>query len=153
MKRPLIYCQKRLASLWYIWTGVLIILLLAQLAGNYFGDSDASIPEIFTWFFSNTLPFLSLITGAWTLAVNDGKNNCRRRFADNHWYNITLWISVFYLTLLTVVPLLPTFGFFERTPLRFMQAANAFLVPIQSIALLALGAFFTRSLETNNEHS
>jgi hypothetical protein len=136
-------CQKRLALLWYSWSAFLFIYLLIQTTGGFFGKTDPPMAEIFGWFFANMLPFLSLITSIWPLLVISSRK--KHIIADDFWYKITFFISIFYLAILTVVLIIPAFSLFNQIPLRFMQSSNSFLGPLQGMATAALGAFFFKS--------
>lgn len=153
MKYTLINCQKRLAMLWYIWTPLLLLFLIIQISGGFYGKGPAPIFQTFGWFFTNTLPVLFLIITIGAFAIkkqeNGNKKNETPDNVDKFWFKMTFWISVFYLSILSMTPILPAIAFHDMSPHQVMLSFNVINGPLQGLASASLGIYFLKSSDSD----
>ncbi len=127
-------CQRRLAVIWFVGSGLILLLMLAQtLAGKYGGQVQAA----WSWFFPTVLPTLSLILGA---VVSEKQGAQAKATVDLFSFRISCVLSVVYVVFVFATLALQPFT--NMTPLTLMNVANLWLGPIQGLVGIALGALF-----------
>lgn len=139
---PLIRCQRRLAVLWLGGAALLVLLMVAQSVGNKYGGATS---EAWNWLLPTIIPTLSLIVGAFAAAARRPQDDAS---VDAFSYQMSLWLSVFYLVLVAAVPLAqPLTG---RPPLELMQMSRLWLGAVQGLVGIALGVYFVSSGQSGN---
>jgi hypothetical protein len=128
--------RQRLAIVWFSGAGLTFIalLLLTTLGNNGHG------PVLWDWFLPAVTPNLSLIVG---VMFNDLRRKATKgESVDSFVYRLALWLSLVYLLLLFITPLLSPF---TDAPLdAHLQHSKLPLSLVQALATTALGAFYVQ---------
>ncbi|MEI7694660.1 MAG: hypothetical protein WCI64_03290 [Chlorobium sp.] len=149
-QRPVQECKKRLLVVWLAGAGMLSLLLIAQSMQEE-GPYLDRVSDAWGWFLPNVMPTLSLMVGVavkeFTAVADD------QRVVDSFLFNLSLWLSVGYFTLLMAsISLQPLFSP-NVAPLDFLKQSNLWLGPMQGIVTLALGAFFGKAEQSGKTAS
>jgi hypothetical protein len=132
MKIDIGLARKRLALLWYSWSGLLFVILIGQSINTVFDPSKmASV------FLPMISPILTLIAGV--LVSEALRRNRESSTADRFLYRLTFSVSAAYLTVLSI-PIL--FNIFNHPPLETIQQLTPWLNFGQASVTALLGAFF-----------
>ena len=128
--------RKTLAVVWFTGAGLTFVTMLVLAV---FGGSERGT-KLWDWFLPAIAPNLSLIVG---VLFNDLKRKVPRgESVDAFVYRLALWLSVVYLVLLFVTPLLAPF---TDAPLEVdLQNSRVPLSLVQALATTALGAFYVQ---------
>jgi hypothetical protein len=137
--------KKRLALLWFGWSGVLFVIFLFQsMLGNY-GQEWADWDAAWGWFVPALLPTLSLITGV--LVVDLLGQSVEERQVEPYLFWLTVGVSVFYLgTVSAAIFAQP------MVPLPELELLERLAIPLgalQGLVTAFLGAFFVKSEQEN----
>lgn len=128
-------CQRRLAIVWLAGAGAAFLLVLAQTVGGTYGEQSG---KAWAWLVPAVVPTVSLIVG---VIIAQGKQPETGITVSSMAYNLSWWLSVIYLSLVFLTPLLePLAG--TKNPLDFLAASAAWLGPVQGLVGIALGGFF-----------
>lgn len=130
---PVSNCQRILAGVWFGGAGLAFVVLLVQtLRGVYGGQTQRA----WGWFLPTVLPTLSLIAG---VVASDALASAKETTVSSLVYNLSLWLSVFYVLLvLTTFVVQP----FSSTPIAVMETSHLWLGPVQGLVGSVLGVFF-----------
>ena len=138
---PVVECQRRLAGVWAIGSALALALFLAQTWGGKYGDQTA---KAWGWFVPTLLPTFSLIVGV--IAGQARQVEDSTVTASSLAFRLSFWLSVAYLALVMATPLMePMVN--EGDPLDFFNLSTLWLGPLQTLAGIALGAFFVSRQE------
>jgi hypothetical protein len=132
----------RLATVWLIACGVILLILVAQ---SYSGLYLDRLQEAWGWFLPTVMPTLSLVVGVLVVEGlrTDGQEERR---LDRRLYFLALGLSAVYL-LLVAASVLAAALLAHRTPsVELLQRSNLWLGPVQGLVAAALGIVF-RSAE------
>ena len=132
--------KKRLAFLWIVVGAVLFIILILQ---SMFGRFGERTQEAWSWFLPTIVPTLSLMIGA--LVLEARTNGGSQKTVDSYFYWLSLWLSIFYLVVVAMTPLLQPFT--GTPPFKLMTLSNLWLAPLQGLTAAALGIFFVKGEE------
>jgi cytochrome bd-type quinol oxidase subunit 2 len=131
------HAKKRLALVWLSGAGVSFALLLFI---STQGDPvTVNVPKLWNWFLPGVLPNLSLIVSV--LALDLRKKSSEDESIDPFFYRIAFWLSLLYVALFCLLPLLPHPG---RDFQQVLDSSQLWLAPVQALATAALGAFFVK---------
>jgi len=88
-------------------------------------------------------PPLALLLGAVTAKELTKKRRQQKVLVSAFAYRLSLWMSIFYLTLVTLTILLEPAAMMvaQRADLNLISASELWLVPLQSLLTGSLGAF------------
>jgi len=127
--------QRRLATAWFVGSGLVFLLLVVQSLNEHYGDKTS---EAWGWFLPTVMPTLTLITGA--IAVTRPESPATvGRFA----YHLSFWLSVFYLVLvIATIMYQPFAGLKPSEMIEFMRTSNLWLGAVQTLLGISLGVFF-----------
>ena len=141
--------KKKLATLWMIFSSILFTILLVQSFGDNFGDD---VDEAWGWLFQNILPSLSLIV---SVLVIDSKNKTKSRKVDLFYFRLSKYLSIAYLTTILITVLAEPFAtdIADVSPLQFLKKSSLWLAPFQGIVTSALGIFFIKKSDSDDEES
>jgi hypothetical protein len=134
-------CQRRLAILWLAGAGAAFLLVLVQTIGGTYGEESG---RAWAWLVPAVVPTVSLIVG---VIIAQGKQPETGITVSSMAYNLSWWLSLLYLTLVFITPLLEPLTGTEpltdaKNPLDFLAASAAWLGPVQGLVGIALGGFF-----------
>ena len=129
--------KKRLALLWLSASGILILIVIFQtLNGRYAGSEE----KAWAWLLPLFLPTLALILSTFVIENRDNKSEIK--YADIFFYKLTFALTIFYFFLIYITifmqPLL------KEDPITIMCKSNLWLIPIQGLVAISLGAFFIK---------
>jgi hypothetical protein len=128
-------CQRRLAILWLAGAGAAFLLVLAQTIGGKYGEESG---KAWAWLVPTVVPTVSLIVG---VIIAQGRQPETGITVSRMAYNLSWWLSVIYLSLVFLTPLLEPLTD-TQNPLDFLAASAAWLGPVQGLVGIALGGFF-----------
>ena len=137
--------RRRLAALWLIGGGALILVFIIQSLSNYYGDSDESA---WSWFLPNIMPTLSLVVG---VLVSDSMGRAFRvEMIDRFMYRVAFWLSSVYLAIiaLTIFFAGPASA---DSALAVYETSKLWLGPLQGLVSAALAAFFVMEKAASQE--
>jgi len=128
--------RQRLAVVWFSGAGLTFIALL--MLATFGNDGRGRV--LWDWFLPAVTPNLSLIVG---VMFNDLKRKvAKSESVDSFMYRLALWLSLVYLLLLFITPLLSPF---TAAPLEAdLQNSKLPLSLVQALATTALGAFYVQ---------
>ncbi|MDG4595799.1 MAG: hypothetical protein P9F75_08920 [Candidatus Contendobacter sp.] len=130
-------CKKRLASLWILSGSALFILLVLQ---SILGKFGTRVEEAWAWFLPTIMPTLSLIIGVLVLDVSSTRQSDKK--IDRFFFRLAFGLSVIYLVLVMLVPLIQPFT--GSSSFELMKQSNFWLGPLQGVVAAILGAFFVK---------
>ena len=133
---PIATARKRLAIVWFVGAGVTFIAILML---TTFGNSGSGT-ALWDWFLVAVTPNLSLVVGV--LFMDIKHKDSTRETTDSFLYHVAFWLSIAYLLLLFVSPLLTPF---TEAPLETdLQNSRLPLSLVQALATISLGAFYVK---------
>lgn len=147
-------CKVRLAWLWLIMVGFILLLLIGQ---HVFGKYDYKIRvqkerhiweiknqsksiEAGKWFFTVVIPSLALIAAALAQDILRKKRKKKDRKVNRSTFRLFFFLSFLYLLVVSLVILVNPFS--SHTQLELMKQSKAWLIPFQVVVGMGLGAFF-----------
>jgi hypothetical protein len=138
LKMPLDGVRWRLARLWLLLAGLIILILIVQSAtGKYAGK----VQNVWSWALPTIMPTLSLIVtvlGANALEAQPQAAKVRRSF-----YLVALWLSAIYLILVLCTITLDSVTTYD--PLELLTVSNLWLGPLQGVVASSIAVlFFTK---------
>lgn len=127
--------KRRLATVWFIGTGVLfIVLMLQSMLGNYGTGTE----EVWNWFLPNVVPTLTLVVG---VMVSDALGRSEDTGdVDRFIFRLAFWLSIGFLLALSLPVFIAPFS--ELPPPQLLKSSLLWVVPLQGLVSAALGAFF-----------
>jgi hypothetical protein len=142
---PIEVARWRLALIWFPFSALIFILLIAQSIGGAFGGD---LQRVWGWAMPNFLPTISLmlsVFGADALKpASDSVVVVRKGF-----FRLSCSMSLFYLVifLLTILvqPSLQLFGNGDdpiAARLKLLETSNIWLGPLQAMVVAAIGVVF-----------
>ena len=136
-------CKKRIATLWFIASGVLFIIFLLQtILGHYGKDTN----EAWSWLFPNILPTLSLMTSVFIIDVRS--KGLKIEKVDRFVFNLTMTLSAVYLLVLLILILSQPFSSLQ--PLEHLKKNSFPLGFFQGLVTATLGVFFVKTERPND---
>lgn len=147
-------CKTRLARLWLIMFGFILLLLIGQYV---FGKYDYKIRieveenrwevrnenkagEAGKWFVTSVIPALSLIVAALAQDILRKKKKKRDRKVSRSTFRLFFFLSLLYLTVVSLVILVNPFS--SHSQVALMEQSKVWLIPFQGVVGIGLGAFF-----------
>ena len=146
MTIPMAICKRKLATLWFLGTGVLFFILLLQAIFGRYGERSS---DAWSWFLPTIMPTLSLVIGV--LVMDALGKGIRVVVVDAFLFRLTFGISAAYMTAVLLLFLLQPFT--SVPPFELMNQSNLWLGPFQGLVAAAMGAFFVKSPVENKKHS
>lgn len=137
---PLDRCQQNLARVWFVWSGLVVGLVFLQTISGHYEGREA---PTWKWMAMSLGPPLALLLGAVTAKELTKKRRQQKVLVSAFAYRLSLWMSIFYLTLVTLTILLEPAAMMvaQRADLNLISASELWLVPLQSLLTGSLGAF------------
>ncbi|SMO80034.1 hypothetical protein [Gracilimonas mengyeensis] len=125
----------RLAAAWTIGFALLFGLLLLQTLMGAYGDRSE---EAWNWLLPTIMPTMLLIYGVLFSDLSGGvfETESVKKFL----YRLTLWLSVFYLLIVSLHIIIPSLFSFPR--LGTMSQSHIYMGPLQGLVGIAIGYFF-----------
>jgi len=135
-------CKKSLATVWFLGTGILFLLILLQtLFGKYLGEEE----KAWGWFLPTVMPTLSLIIGVLVADMTQGLVDEERKI-DPFLYKLAMSLSiVYFLVVLSSVLVQP---FTPMSILEILNLSNLWLGPLQGLVAASIGAFFIKRVKS-----
>lgn len=134
---PLDYVRNQLIRIWMLGSGVpMLILVVQSVTGKY----DEATGDVWSWFVPLVFPTIGLMLGilGGTALEQEEPRRVKKSF-----YVIVFWLSVAYLSLLSLTiflePLSPTPG------LELYKLSSYWLAPFQGLVAGGIGYLFTSS--------
>ena len=128
-------CRKKLAVVWLLLGGFLMLLVITQSLMGKFGED---LRDVWSWFLPALLPTLSLIVSALVVDLSTGVGRASRK-VDRFLYRLALWLSVVYL-LIVAAPLLIQ-PILAVPNLELIKKTDLWLGPVQGLLGVVLGVF------------
>ena len=139
---PLDTAQTELATVWFTGAAVPFVLLVAQ---SILGRYQDSVSEVWGWFVPSVGPTLGLILGVMgaTTLIDARKAESPQREVKRSFFKLAFWLSIAYLTLLTLTLLLEPFS--SLRGIKLYNVANYWLGSAQTLVAGAIAVLFTSS--------
>jgi hypothetical protein len=136
---PLERARLKLARLWLVGAGLIILILVAQ---SIFGKYGSEVPDVWEWALPTIMPTLSLIVavlGIGALESKSAKASVRKTFLE-----ISVTLSGGYLALILITILAEPLT--NSEPLSLYKLSSLWLAPIQGLVTASIGiVFFTKT--------
>jgi len=137
--------QRRLAIVWISGSGLTFLLTVLQTMSL---NPPFPPEQQWQWLLPAIMPTLSLIV---TTVLLGGRGSPQRATVDRFALHLSVGVSVFYLLLVFVVPLLPPLlRLVSSERVEMLDRSRLFLGPMQGLVGAALGVFFV-SKETGSQ--
>jgi hypothetical protein len=133
--------RNRLAAVWLIGSGIVLLLVVIQALLGRFG---ADTQEAFGWLLPTLLPTLSMIVTVLTYTALDPR--LLEAVVRKSFFQLALWLSLFYLFLILLTIAIQPFT--PIPPLELIRLSNLWLGPVQGLAASAIGILFVTKKET-----
>ena len=131
-------CRKKLALVWFLFGGFLVLLVIGQSLAGKFGEH---LRDVWRWFLPTLLPTLSLIVSVIVVDLGTGVARTAKQ-VDRFLYRLALWFSVVYLFIVAATFLLqPILGI---PNLELIKVTDLWLGPLQGLLAGVLGVFFVK---------
>jgi hypothetical protein len=132
--------QIRLAVLWLLSAALIFVLFLWE---TVTGKVGTDWQKAWAWFLPTVVPTLSLIVGGVVFASRDPATASNT--VDRSLFWLAYLLSAFYLIVVigTLLLMHIALGGTKTDPLVYLSSSSVWLIPIQGVVGLALGAFFT----------
>jgi cytochrome bd-type quinol oxidase subunit 2 len=127
--------RKNITFLWFILGGFIVAVFIFQQLNGKFEEKSQ---EAWLWISANLLPFFALVLGGYLLDVK--KRTTQR--VDKSYYKMSFGFSLFYL--LTMVLVVFSYPFSDKSILEYYRDSNIYLIPLQSIVTACIGVFFIK---------
>ena len=128
--------RQKLAIVWFSGAGLTFVALLMLAT---FGNSGHGA-VLWDWFLPAVTPNLSLIVG---VMFNDLRSTAAKgESVDSYIYRLAFLLSLVYLLLLLITPLLSPFT--DTSLETYLQNSKVPLALVQALATTALGAFYVQ---------
>jgi hypothetical protein len=126
--------KKRLAILWFLLSGFIILLMIYLVNGKLVDFSN----KAWNWLLPNIFPTLTLIL---TVFVTDFQNsrNENGKQVKKFYFRLSFYLSLVYLSIIIGILLSPIWGY---NILKVIEGSNLYLGPIQGLVAASLGFFF-----------
>jgi len=136
--------QKKLSVIWFINAGIIGFIFVVFCLTGKFGDKNS---EGLQWYSQNIVPTLTLMIGTFTAMA--GQSNVSQEI-EKFYFNLSYWISVFYLLVLYLVILSGPFVFnnSETSFVDLLNSSKLYLNVFQGVVTFSLGLFFTKKTKT-----
>jgi cytochrome bd-type quinol oxidase subunit 2 len=132
--------RHKMAKIWFGGSAFpFMILVIQSIMGKYQGNVQGA----FTWFIPTVFPTLTLMISVIGAAALKPRES---RVVREGFLSITTWISIVYLSLLSLILLLQPVSDY-RDPFKLFADSNFFIAPLQGICVAALGFLFTSDME------
>lgn len=131
-------CKRYLATVWFVLSGLILLLLAVQTMMGRYGDGAT---DAWGWFLPNVMPTLSLMVAV--LVLDQMGKGSKIKTADRFLFKLALGLSAVYLLLIMLSILVQPFA--PLPPLQLMQQSNLWLGPMQGLVAGAMGAFFIKT--------
>jgi hypothetical protein len=148
MRLPIRKCKVWLASIWFLGTGVIFVILFFQSVGGVY---EPLTKDVWEWFLPNLMPTLSLIVGI--LALDAVGKVIQKQTVDRFFFRLTLGLSGCYLILMvvTILSLLRWPGPNEK--IAFLKMSSLWLGPFQGLVTASLGVFFVNKAQPDDQQT
>jgi hypothetical protein len=120
---------RKLATLWFVWSGLLFLLLVAQTLFGKYGDQ----PE---WAWALFLPSLMPTMTAIVTILATQATSARSAILNATVYKLSIAMSICYLSVLTLGLLLEPL--LDADSIEVMKSTSFYLTPFQSLVLASL---------------
>jgi hypothetical protein len=132
--------QKTLAILWFINSGVLILLFVAFTAFDRFDGKPAKGWE---WITQNIFPTLTLMISAFTISAGQQQSDLT---VDRFYFRLAFGVSLFYLGILYLTIFLAplAFSYSNLSILDLFAQSNIYLALLQGVVTGSIGLFFAK---------
>jgi hypothetical protein len=141
--------RKKLVFFWLLSSMVIFIIFFLQSA---MGKYTEHLKEVWQWLSQYITPSLTLMVG---VLIAQNQLTGPDKETDIFYFRLTWWISFFYLAILFLSPFfVPIIHMQQNQDLSIdaqksimdaFKTYDNFLMPIQAVAMLSLGLFFTKN--------
>lgn len=133
--------KQRISKLWFIYAAAIFIILLTQ---TFFGKFEDKSSDVWSWFFPNVVPTLSLMV---SIFVFDIKQESKGRIIDKFYYQLAFYVSILYLSAILLTILVQPFTHYNIVELT--KKSSFYLGPFQGLVTGIMGLIFMKAEKTN----
>jgi Ni/Fe-hydrogenase subunit HybB-like protein len=132
--------QKRISTLWFILSFILILLFVIFTFTNRF---EANTADAWQWLMQQLIPSLTLFIGVFVSASQEKLQEIKVRA---FFYKLTFGLSIayFFLLILTLLAIPYAVLALEKTVYEYLQLSSTYLIPVLGLVTASLGMFFSR---------
>ena len=132
----------RLATIWYTFTTLLLIIFFIQTILGRYGDA---VESAWAWLIPTVVPSLSLITGS--LVIDFKKISGKAKKADRFLFRLAFCLSIGYLLAVCLTVLSSPFAeqYAQISVIDLFNLSQLWLGPFQGLVAASLGAFFVKT--------
>lgn len=151
---PLDQVRWKLATVWFVCAAIIFTLLIIQSIGGVYGEE---VQRVWSWALPNFLPTLALMVSVFAADALRPEQDTFYLVRKN-FYNLSLWLSLFYLLALMLSILSPPIAnYFSSQPvaerIKILEISNLWLGPLQGLVVVALGILFFLKQKDDDEGS
>lgn len=136
--------KRKIASLWFIFSGLIFLAMFLQAIIGKFENYNQ---EAWGWFSALVLPNLSLMLSVFISDFN--KNITKQLEVDIFFYRLTFGMSFLYLISILLVLIIQPTSLTQKPIILLMNESYIFLGPFQGLVSGSLGFFFIKSKAIN----
>lgn len=129
--------KKKLATLWFVSSGIIFLIMLTQTISGKF---DNHLGDAWGWFIQSLMPTLSLVCTIFAFDTEDVPTSVR--IVDPFHFRAAFSVSLFYLIVLLVVIL--AIGITKTPWVLWLKQSSHYLAVFQGILSVAVGMFFIK---------
>jgi hypothetical protein len=130
--------RSRLASIWLIGAGLLLIVVVLQSLLGHFGDK---VQEVWGWLLPTLMPTLGMIITVLGYTALDPRS--LDAVVRVSFFRVSFWLSGVYLFLVALTVLIQPFVSNDpEKAVQMMRQSNLWLGPMQGLVASALGVLF-----------
>jgi hypothetical protein len=133
---PLEDARNTLARIWLAGGGAAFLLLAVQ---SILGKYEGQMQEVWSWFVPTVLPTISLMLGV--IGAGALAETTDEKWVKVSYYDISKYLSAFYLAILALTLLLQPFT--DKPPMQLYTLTNYWMGPLQGMVVGVLGILFT----------
>ena len=141
--------QRRIASLWFVLSFILILLFVLFTFTNRF---DKNTGDAWQWLLQQLIPSLTLFIGVFVAASQEKLKDIKVR---SFYFKLTYYLSIAYFFLLFLTILATPYAVLalEKTVYEYLQLSSTYLIPVLGLVTASLGIFFSKEEKSDTGKS
>jgi hypothetical protein len=135
--------QKKILVAWFVGTTLIVLILIAQMSGNKYGDDSAAVWD---WILPFLFPTLTMAAGGYIFEAR--QSNSQETMIDRFNYQLCLGSIMLYFIIWVAIFGLSSYAIGknvnELTPFAHLKNFSKLLTAVHGIVTLLLGILFVQ---------